>query len=268
MEPVTWRPHPNRHLCKLQRLRLGMGLVGRRLRGEHLLVRVSLFGTWVTLDISAMRELRRAGEFPLESAMVEHIDRCLKDGDRVYDIGANIGLISLVLASRERGRGCEFHCFEPEPRNHDQLARNIAANALPSRLQAHRVALGGADGTAALHIRGTAGEGRHSIAEKKGATGTIEVPVMTLANFATAHGGPPDVIKVDVEGAEGEVLAGMEGMADSDLPRDVFLEIHNKGMRDRMPDGTSITGWLASRGYRVEWEQRRRSGVHCHYRRP
>lgn len=248
-------------------MQLGFSLFTRRLRGEHLPLRVRLFDTWVHLDISAMRELRRAGEFPLESAMVENIDRSLQPGDRVFDIGANIGLIGLVLALRASGRGCTFHCFEPEPRNHGQLVRNIDANGLNSRMEPHRLALARADGTAALHIRGTAGEGRHSIAEKKGATGTIEVPVMTIANFGAEHDGPPNVIKIDVEGAEGDVLAGMEGMPDSDLPREVFLEIHNKGMRDRMPDGTPITGWLASRGYTLEWEQQRRSGIHCHFRR-
>lgn len=267
MEPVDWKPHPNRHLCKLQRVQLGMQLLAHRLRGEHLTVRVRLLDTWVTLDVSAARELRRAGEFPLESAMVEHIDRYLRPGDTVYDIGANIGLISLVLALRERGRECAFHCFEPEPRNHDQLVRNIEANGLSPRLHPHRIALGRAAGTANLYIRGTAGEGRHSIAEQRGATGTIEVPVRTFADFAAAHGGPPDLVKIDVEGAEGDVLAGMDGMPDADLPRDVFMEIHNKGMRDRMPDGTQIGSWLASRGYKAEWKQQRRSGVHCHYRR-
>lgn len=248
-------------------MQLGMSLLRQRLSGEHLDLRVRLFDIWVMLDISALRELRRAGEFPLESAMVERIDRSLRPGDRVYDIGANIGLISLVLGLRRRGSACAFHCFEPEPRNHQQLSRNIEANELASKLEPHRLALGRADGSAELHIRGTAGEGRHSIAENRGATGAIEVQVQTIASFSAAHGGPPDVIKIDVEGAEGDVLAGMEGMPESDLPREVFLEIHNKGMRDRMPDGTPIAAWLVARGYGVAWEQRRRSGVHCHFRR-
>ncbi len=264
---VDWIPDPNKHLCKLQRIGLRARLALQRLRGEHLSVRVRLLDDWITLDVSAARELRRAGEFPLESAMVEHMLAHLRPGDRVYDIGANIGLISLVLAHHGPGRECVFHCFEPEPRNHVQLSRNIEVNSLVGRVHGHRLALGRSDGKADLFVRGTAGEGRHSLAASGGATGTIEVPVMTMAHFAAANGGAPNVIKIDVEGAEGDVLAGMDELAADQRPREVFLEIHNKGMGDRMPDGATIEDWLTQRGYVTEWRQRRRSGIHCHFRR-
>ena len=45
------------------------------------------------------------------------------------------------------------------------------------------------------------------------------------------------------------------------------MEVHAKGGRDLMPDGTTIDAWLKTRGYVLAWEQNRRSGVHRHYQR-
>jgi hypothetical protein len=76
----------------------------------------------------------------------------------------------------------------------------------------------------------------------------------------------PDLIKIDVEGAEGHVLAGMEDLIKTHKkPRSIFLEIHNKGDEDRMPDGGSIDNWLSDLGYELKWEQKRRSGSNRQY---
>jgi hypothetical protein len=69
-----------------------------------------------------------------------------------------------------------------------------------------------------------------------------------------------------VEGAEGEVLAGMDGMMNENRPRELFMEIHNKGGEDRMPDDKLIDDWLAERKYERIWEKRRGHGRHRHYR--
>jgi hypothetical protein len=122
------------------------------------------------------------------------------------------------------------------------------------------------EGEVQLFIRGTAGEGRHSIAEEKGSTDSISVPLKTATGFARDTGDLPNIVKIDVEGAEGQVISGFEGLIGEHPPRDFFMEIHSKGDGDKMPSGETIDAWLNEHGYELVWSVGRRSGEHRHYR--
>jgi hypothetical protein len=87
-----------------------------------------------------------------------------------------------------------------------------------------------------------------------------------MAAFCAQKKVVPSVVKIDVEGAEGDVLQGMDGLFAQRRPRELFMEIHNKGGEDRMPGGELIDDWLAARGYSRVWEERRGHGRHRHYR--
>lgn len=237
------------------------------LLGRETVIATTLLGVPVRLGIEARREIRRAHAIAHEAALVERIWAHLAGGDVVYDVGANIGVISLLMAMCPAGAESRIHSVEPEPRNFRRLTRNIELNGLGERIRPHQLALGATEGEVDLFVRGTAGEGRHSIATQRGATGSIRVPLTTMTAFASANGGPPDVVKIDVEGAEGQVLAGMADLVRNGQPREIFVEIHPKGERDRMPDGKSIQDWLTERGYSMAWENERRSGQHRHYQR-
>lgn len=236
-----------------------------RLLGWDTRVDVDFDGERIALDITSRRELSRAAsvadEAPLLRRMLEH----LREGDVVFDVGANIGLVSLFMAGHPVGRHCRIHSFEPEPRNFARLLRNIEINGFGDRVQAHPVALGPESGEAELFIRGGAGEGRHSLVAKKGSTGSIAIEMTTASAFARSTGEPATVVKIDVEGAEGRVLAGMEAMLRETPPREIFLEIHPKGEGDRMPGGALIDDWLGEQGFSRVWEERRGSGLHRHY---
>ncbi|MAF67022.1 MAG: hypothetical protein CMJ84_15365 [Planctomycetes bacterium] len=236
-------------------------LLGRETRLD-----TEILGQPLTLVITNRRELRRARKMWHETALVERMREALAEGDVLYDVGANIGLISLLMGRHAAERGLRIHGFEPEPANFEHLVRNIEANGLAGSVCAHRVALGAADGEVELFVRGKAGEGRHSITEARGSTASIRVPVRRAAAFAAECGEAPTVVKIDVEGAEGQVLAGFADLLASAPPRDFFLEIHSKGDHDRMPDGVTIGAWLGERGYDLAWSSARRSGEHRHYR--
>jgi FkbM family methyltransferase len=249
-----------------QRLRHRLAFWAHRLRGRDYPMTVRLFGQPVTLIVTAGRELHRAAAVSYEGDFLGRLLAHIQPGDTFFDVGANIGLVSVLVAAQPHGRTATIHAFEPEPRNHAQLERNLAANRLAPRAHAHAVALAREEGTAALFVRGSAGEGRHSLVAKKGATGSIAVPLTTMTAFCARHDTRPDVLKIDVEGAEGDVLAGMAGLLETHHPREIFMEIHNKGGEDRMPDGTLIDDWLATRGYTRVWERARGTGRHRHYR--
>lgn len=237
-----------------------------KLTGKPSVFDFKLLGQKVTLGIAAPREIRRAREIEIESELVQHMRAQLHEGDTIFDIGANIGLISILLANGEKGGQSQVHSFEPEPRNFRQLSNNIGLNDLSARVHPHQLALGASEGQVELHIRGCEGEGRHSIATSKGATGAISVELTTLADFCARENLAPNIIKIDVEGAEGQVLAGMDGLLQDSAPANIFLEVHPKGDGDLMPDGSTIQDWMLARGYELAWNNVRGSGEHRHYR--
>lgn len=236
-----------------------------RLQGKDYQMTVPMFGQPVTLVVTTSREMKRAAEVSYEGFFLERILSNLREGDVFFDVGANIGLVSLIVAHQPSFRDGVVHGFEPEPRNLDHMRRNIAANGLENRVRAHDVALSKEEGTAELFVRGKAGEGRHSLVSERGSTGAIQVQLTTMDSFCRAEDALPTVVKIDVEGAEGEVLAGMDGLLKRHRPRELFMEIHNKGGEDKMPDGSLIDDWLGERDYERVWEKRRGHGRHRHY---
>ena len=165
-----------------------------RLLGKPSVGEFNLLGQTITLGISAPREIRRAHDIEIESELLDHMRSAMQPDDVLYDVGANIGLISILMASHSSGATAQVLCFEPEPRNFDQLANNVRLNQLDERVNCHQMALGASEGEIALHVRGTAGEGRHSIATDKGATGSIQVRLSTMSHFASESGRAPTVV--------------------------------------------------------------------------
>jgi FkbM family methyltransferase len=241
-------------------------LWANRLLGRETILEVELFDALLRFSIKARREIRRVRSLSDEFEFIERMLQCLSPGDVVYDVGSNIGVTALLLGGHPDPAPARVYCFEPEPRNFDQLLRNVRLNELDDRIEAHRLALSDRAGELALFVRGGPGEGRHSTVVKGRSTHSIAVDASTAADFARERGEPPDFVKIDVEGAEGRVLQGMEPLLREKRPRDLFLEIHPKGDEDRMPDGTSISRWLGERGYRLAWERERGRSRHRHYR--
>ena len=237
-----------------------------KLVGRPTIATTDLLGQRIKLNIVARRELRRARKISHETDLIERMRAHLAEGDVIYDVGANIGLISLLMALHPSGTRSKVYSFEPEPKNLHQLQKNVRLNGLEDRIIPERLALGAKQGEVQLFVRGTAGEGRHSIAEERGSTGSISVPLTTAMQFAQGCGDFPSIVKIDVEGAEGQVISGFEDMLHEHPPRDFFMEIHSKGEADKMPNGETIDVWLKERGYALAWKADRRSGEHRHYR--
>jgi FkbM family methyltransferase len=133
----------------------------------------------------------------------------------VVDVGANIGWFTLLTARHARG----VWAIEPEPANVSLLRRSIDANDLRN-VVVRQAAAGDRDGTTSLWLTG-AGAGLHSIARQVGPT-KIDVPcerLDTLFPEATV-----DLLKVDVEGAEPEVLAGASRLVGAGRIGSIIME--------------------------------------------
>jgi FkbM family methyltransferase len=149
-----------------------------------------------------------------ESGTTRLFKELLKPGMVVIDIGAHVGFFTL-LAARQVGPTGKVYAFEPEPANHLLLLRNIELNGYTNIL-AQRKAVSSNSGPTDLFLSAL-DSGSHSIhpACARGVTGTARVEATTLDAFLDAEGWPQvDLVKIDVEGAEGAVLEGMSRLLD------------------------------------------------------
>nr|WP_284438334.1 FkbM family methyltransferase [Thalassococcus arenae] len=171
------------------------------------------------------------------------VDRCLRPGDTALDIGANLGLVTLRMADRV-GSGGRVHAFEPQDRLRRYLLQSLTRNGL-EHVVLHAVALAAEPGELVLHVPPD-NAGAASLAGTEGAG--QRVPVETLDRLAAAFGPTPaTLVKIDVEGFEGEVLKGARTVLETTPPHVVLLEEH-RPVSPHYPDSLRF---LAERGYRL-----------------
>lgn len=129
-------------------------------------------------------------------------------GDTVFDLGANIGIATLVLAKKV-GRSGRVIAVEPDPENFEYLQRNVARHDLP-QVTLVQCAVSDHDGTATFFAEGSMFSGLASAREDAVFTEsigtTIEVSTRSLASLTTEFG-TPSFIKMDIEGAEIEAFS-------------------------------------------------------------
>lgn len=161
-------------------------------------------------------------------------------GEIFVDVGANIGRYSAKLARNFR----TVHAFEPNPRYLSVLKDNIPPNVV-----VHEVALSDGDGSALLYLN-TAGHGgsaetimekfQYNPADNPGAAHTFtgreeeSLPVLTNRFDTIFPREQVDLVKIDVEGAEFLVLAGMRNSLKEQRVRNLVVELHNAAQAENL----------------------------------
>jgi FkbM family methyltransferase len=159
--------------------------------------------------------LRHGGHFEADEVAICH--RWLEPGMTAVDVGANLGAFTAAFASAV-GREGTVHSLEPFDAARRRLERTLALNELP-QVQVHPLAVADGAGTAALYSYGPGNESWATLGPRRiEAGGTTvdaevagQVPTVSLDDWAEQNSvASIDLLKVDVEGAEGRVLAGAE----------------------------------------------------------
>jgi FkbM family methyltransferase len=170
------------------------------LRGPMLL-RLPDFRLYVRLDdwvIGARIALRRA----YEPHVARELRTLLRPAMSVIDLGANIGYYTMLAAARVGPTG-RVLAFEPEPTNGALIARSVAANGF-GNVRLVLCAVAGATGVVDLLLDDS--NGRLVDPDTPGAR---RVQALSLDQLLSPDE-PVDLIKMDIEGAEGLALAGMQ----------------------------------------------------------
>jgi FkbM family methyltransferase len=124
----------------------------------------------------------------------------LRPNETMVDVGANVGLYSLLAASVE---GVRVVAFEPDPGARDVASANIVRNGMSDRIDLRPHAVGSVEGMG--HFTVGLGPTNHLVAELEQGNTIRAVDIVTLD--ATVPGSI-SLLKVDVEGQEPAVLAG------------------------------------------------------------
>lgn len=160
----------------------------------------------------------------LERRQLEAFVSRLERGMTVWDVGANVGLYSLPSA-RAVGPDGAVYAFEPVARNVTYLRRHAALNALEN---IHVVQAAVGDRTRTVRMAPGASPSEARVA----GDGKWEVAAVALDEWRRESGSPlPDLMKIDVEGAEDAVLAGSMETLRAAPSVTVFLSLHGETQR-------------------------------------
>ncbi len=171
------------------------------------------------------------------------IQRYLQPGDHFIDVGANIGLYTLLAASRI-GKSGHLYTFEPCPKTVARLQETLSANQLDwVRLQA--IALGDAELTLTLTAdRDTV---NHVLLNAEHSQVVTHIPCRRLDDIVAADS-TYAIAKIDVEGFELPVLKGANRLLAQHQIEVLILEI-NGAFRRYGIHAEDIVAYLNSLGY-------------------
>ena len=176
---------------------------------------------------------------------------CAEAGDVIWDVGANVGHFSCRIAGHVGSSG-RVIAFEPSPTCFERLVERTAS--MPWVL-ARELALGAEDrmGSLVVDSRQTGGTGH------LGPDGDGSLPQVVVRSGQSLVEEDaalrPRGIKIDVEGAEYEVLQGLGSLLDEATLRFIGMEIHFARLdaMGRQDDPALIERLLVGRGFSVRW---------------
>lgn len=160
-----------------------------------------------------------------ESEYTDYLLRALRADDICCDVGANLGYYTVLMAKMvPQGK---VYAFEPDPFSHALLQLNVQLNGLKN-VVLNRLALADHPGVASFVQCTDSAFNSFRDTARRAVSGVIEVAVTTLDQFVSVNNvRRVDFVKVDVEGAEGLVIAGASKLLrDSVLrPRLLLVEL-------------------------------------------
>ena len=229
---------------------------------ERSVVEVDYPGATIRILATSRPERKwRARACAKEPWTVAWLDNRVRPGDVVFDLGANVGVFSFIAATRLSGRGTVV-AFEPAYANYARLCENIVLNAFEAIVIPVPLPVSNANGLQAFSHRSLEpGQSRHGFSGTPWSPGegaskyyTQPMLAMTLDDLVERFGLPaPTHVKIDVDGAERQVLEGATRTLSDASVQSLMIEIE-VGYRDE------IRRRLDSFGFRLRSKYRSTSG--------
>lgn len=179
-----------------------------RLKGKKWIVGSSQHGCWL-------------GSYEYDKQQL--FEATVKSGNVVFDLGAHVGFYTL-LASVLVGETGRVFAFEPLPNNLNYLKQHLSLNSI-TNVQVIEAAVSDRTGVATFDIHDSSFQGHLST------TGQLQVKTVSLDDWIAKGKIPsPDYMKIDVEGAEMDVLVGARELLQRSHPK-IALATHSDELR-------------------------------------
>lgn len=200
-------------VARILRWQLGSRVLGTAatvpfVDGTRLLVRAGMHGATGNIYVGLM-------EFE-GMAFVAHF---LREGDVFVDVGANVGVYSILAASR----GARVLALEPVPASYERLLDNVHINRFQEFVDARNIGAGAEGGT--LRFSTNEDSTNHVLADDESCKHAVVVEVAPLDEIVQEA----TMLKVDVEGYEAEVLKGAGELLSKESLRAVLVELNGLG---------------------------------------
>lgn len=192
-----------------------------------------------------------------EAGVTGALLRLVRPGQHVVEVGANIGWHTVLLAEAVGPTGT-VTAFEANPRMVELLERNLAENGAtanvrvvpravidrPARVTLHRLAR--QQGSSSLYPFGPA-----DLAVWDDEASPLEVEATSLDAVFPGGESPPDFVRIDAEGAEPAILAGMRGILERTPRFQLVLEWLPSALRRAGHDPEAFLSSLVRQGFRI-----------------
>lgn len=162
-----------------------------------------------------------------ETDLQTSIGELARPGMTAWDVGANVGYVTLLLA-RAVGPAGRVEAFEPFPANVERLRANVALNGLAEYVRVHPAAAAGISGGLRFLVgrSNDTGKAEGSAGRQENYPDSLEVAGLALDDFVYVEGNPPpQLVKMDIEGGEVLALPGMRRLLAQARPV-LLLELH------------------------------------------
>ncbi|MES2701160.1 MAG: FkbM family methyltransferase [Bacteroidota bacterium] len=164
----------------------------------------------------------------------------------VFDVGANVGVIAIMVAKRMQP-GTIIYSFEPAPLSYKYLADTARVQDGNAKIIPQNYAISSENGK--LYFTNDGDSCTNHIAAQNDPN-VIAIEALTLDSFCQKNKVVPEVIKVDIEGAEYWALEGMQQTLKNNNCS-VLMEIHDAFLRAHNIDGKMFGRVVDAIGYKV-----------------
>ena len=217
---------------------------------------VTIDGNKLYLDSSDSLRLSVKKEF--EPQTTDLIQKNIFSGNIVVDIGANIGFFTLIMANGVKKEGKVFS-FEPELENYKLLSKNVKENNLQNIILENK-AVGNKNGSAEMYLASKENniysQSMHRIFSSKIVSQNstpITIKIIKLDDFFEKLDliKKINLIKIDVEGAEFDVLKGMNKILDSNKDLKIIMEFSLENLQDFGSKPDEVVDFLLKKNFKL-----------------
>lgn len=176
----------------------------------------------------------------------------VRSGETVFDIGGHIGLFA-VMTARLVGEAGQVHSFEPTPFTRGVLQKVVDLNGVSNIVEVRHEAVSANSGRTVFFDTGTEVSNANSLVRSELSQTEIQIEMTSIDEYAATIGIEPDCVKIDVEGAELDVLIGGRRVFTERRPA-VRLGLHPPFITAKGDTLDAIWDIIAEYGYSVEFD--------------